>query len=66
MNDKNSKKNAEGYTDLTAYDAIKNIEQEEALVNKLLKTIYMICEMAGYRVESRIVFKNVKTGRIWR
>ena len=33
------RKNAEGYSDPTAYEALKNIEQEEDRFHKLLETI---------------------------
>ena len=54
------------YPDPTAYTAIKNIEHETKRVNGLLKTIFSICKMAGFKIEGRIVLKDEKTGRIWR
>lgn len=60
------KRNGEGYPDPTAYAAIKNIEYETKRFNRLLKTIFSICEMAGFKIEGRIVLKDEKTGRIWR
>lgn len=60
-------RNAEGYPDPTACQAIRNIEHEdEARFNKLLKTLFNVCEMAGFRVEERIVLKDLKTGKVWR
>ena len=61
----NPKLNGFGCKDLTAYDALRNIEREEQL-NKLLKTIFYICELAGFHVEGRITLKDNKTGKIWR
>lgn len=60
------RKNAEGYLDLTAYDAMRNVEKEEERFRKLLDTIFSICELAGFHIEERIVIKDKKTGRIWR
>ena len=60
------KRNGEGYPDPTAYAAIKNIEHETKRVNSLLKTIFSVCKMAGFKIEGRIVLKDEKTGRIWR
>lgn len=60
------RRNASGYIDTTAYKAIQNIEKEERRVKKLIATIFNICELAGFRVESRIVLKDIKTGKEWR
>lgn len=68
MNEKNLKKNAEGYSDPTAYQAIKNADNdiEAAKVKKLLGAIFRICELSGYHVENRLELKNLETGKIWR
>lgn len=60
------KVNGSGCKDLTAYHAIKNVTREEERYKKLLQTIFNICDLAGYRVEGRIVLENKKTGRVWR
>ena len=59
-------KNSEGYTDLTAYQAIKNVDKEDEKFQKLLHTIFDTCELAGFEIEGRITLVNKKTGRIWR
>ena len=68
-NGKDPRRNASGYVDPTAYKALQSVsreEREEKRVKKLLATIYNVCELAGFRVESRIVLKDVKTGKEWR
>ena len=60
------KYNASGCKDLTAYKAIKKIEREEERFSKLLQTIFNVCDLAGFRVEGRIVLEDKKTGRVWR
>ncbi len=66
------RRNAEGYLDLTAYEALKNIEadvptvEEDQRFHKLLHTIFYLCELAGFQIEGRLVLKDKKTGRIWR
>ena len=65
MNDRDLRKNAEGYPDPTAYEAIKNIEAEERF-NKLLYTIFNICELSGFRIEGRIVLIDEVTGKVYR
>ena len=63
------RKNASGYSDLTVYEALRNVEAEkkaEARYRKLLATIFSICELAGFHLEDRIVLKDKKTGKVWR
>lgn len=62
----NPRKNAEGYSDPTAYEALKNISKEEDRFHKLLHSIFCLCDLAGFKVEGRIVFVDKKTGRVWR
>ena len=39
---------------------------EEERFQKLLNTIFTICELAGFHIEGRIAIKDCKTGKIWR
>lgn len=66
---KDPRRNASGYMDLTAYEAIRNVEREaeaEERFKKLLNTIFYICDLAGFRIEGRIVLQDKKTGKVWR
>ena len=50
---KDDKRNAEGYLDPTAYQAIKNVEKEDQAnedirFHKLLDTIFTICEYLDF------------------
>lgn len=64
--------NASGCRDDTAFQALRNIEKEEKTradterVNKLLARIFYLCDLAGFRVEGRIMLRDKKTGKIWR
>lgn len=60
------RRNAEGYSDPTVYEALKNMEQEEERFHKLLDTIFALCELSDFHIEERIVIKDKRTGRIWR
>lgn len=63
------KLNASGCKDMTAFKALENVtreEKERARLDKLLATIFYICDLAGFHVEGRITFKDKKTGKIWR
>ena len=66
VKNRNPRKNHEGYSDPTAYEAIKKADEEYERFRKLLGCIYRICELAGFRVEERMVIKDMRTGRIWR
>ena len=59
-------KNGSGYSDPTAYHAIRNMDNERARFEKFLGVLFSICELSGYHIEERIVVKDLKTGRIWR
>ena len=64
--DDDIRKNASGYSDPTAYQAIKNIENEDDNFHKLLDTIFNICELSGFHLEERIVLKDKNTGKVYR
>ena len=66
MGNDDLKRNGSGYTDPTAYNAIKNVTEEEKKLSKVIKTIKSIAELAGYEIEERIVLKDKQTGKIWR
>lgn len=66
---KDPRRNEEGYLDLTHHEAVKNVTQErkdEERFNKLLRTIFYICDLAGFRIKNRIIFEDKQTGREWR
>lgn len=64
--DNDLRKNGSGYSDPTAYNAIKNIDYEDEQFHKLLYTIRNMCDLAGFQIEGRIVLTDKKTGRTWR
>ena len=59
------RRNADGYYDPTAYRALKNIESEKRF-QKLLRTIFDLCELSGFEVEGRIVLRDGVTGRLYK
>lgn len=62
------KRNASGYSDNTAYTAIKKADKDADAERfyKLLMSIFNLCELAGFHIEERLVIKDKKTGKIWR
>lgn len=63
------KLNASGCKDMTDFKALQNVTREEkdkVRLEKLLTTIFYICDLAGFRIDGRITFQDKKTGKIWR
>lgn len=70
-NNENLRKNAEGYSDPTAYHAIKLADEDylflrELAFKKTLRNILDLCELAGFQVEGRVILKDKKTGKVWK
>ena len=63
-------KNAEGYSDPTAYNAMTKIMREEnesqRRVNALIGSIKSIIDLAGFDLLNRIEIRDRKTGREYR
>lgn len=68
----NLQKNGSGYKDLTAYNAIKNIDKEsnhdtiDDISNPLIKATRAMFEAAGFEVVGRISLKSKRTGKEYR
>ena len=62
------RRNGEGYLDPTAYQALKNIDNDSSFkrFRALLEIIFRLCALAGFHLEDRIVVRDIKTGKIWR
>ena len=62
-------KNQSHLPDYTAYEAVKRADAEadaERRYKRLLATIFYLCDLAGFHIESRIEIKDRKTGKVWR
>lgn len=60
------RKNAEGYSDPTAYQAMMNLEIKELRFKKLLRSIKDVCDLADFEIEGRVVLIDKRSGRVWR
>lgn len=60
------RKNSEGYSDPTAYQAMMNLEIEELRLKKLLRSIKDVCDLADFEIEGRVVLIDKRSGRVWR
>lgn len=67
-------RNGEGYTDLTAGTACKNIqrekqkreEQRQAAISSLIPIIKEVAALAGFEVVGRITLRDRRTGKEYR
>lgn len=66
MKGDNLRKNASGYSDPTAYQAIMNVDADAARCNKLIHMIKDMCDLAGFKVDGRITLVDQETGKVWR
>lgn len=66
-NDRDLRRNSEGYLDLTAYEAIKKADYDldAERHRKVIGCLLRVCELAGFSVESKIVLRDTRTGKIW-
>ena len=64
--EKDPRKNASGCGDLTAYNAIQNIDEEEEEFKKLFRTLRYICNVAGFEFDGRICIRNKESGRVYK
>lgn len=62
----NYRKNAEMYSDPTAYAAIKNETRDEQRLKALIYVLKYIIDLAGFDLAARIVLRDRKTGREYR
>ena len=60
------RKNSEGYSDPTAYEALKDFDGDYGRFRKVLFAIFRLCELNDFRIEGRITLVDKKTGRVWR
>lgn len=60
------RKNSEGYSDPTAYAAMRNIARDEDRFRKLRKVILNICDVAGFEVRGPLILVDKKSGKVWR
>lgn len=63
---KDPRYNASGCKDLTAYEALSNIEREERRLKKLISALHTVADLAGYTIDNRITVTDKRTGKTWR
>ena len=66
--------NGSGCPDPVAYNAMKNVQKEEKILNqpiddaahKVITTIKNILDLSGFELVGRIQFKHKKSGKIYK
>lgn len=58
--------NKSGCVDTVAFEVLRREEAETQRFNKLLRTIFSLCEIAGFRVENRIELRDLRTNKLWK
>ena len=66
IKDRELRKNASGCSDPTAYQAMKNIDDEEEAFKKLFRTLRYICNVAGFEFEGRVVIRLKESRRVYK
>ena len=56
------KRNAEGYSDPTAYAALTKIAIEEQRLKQIKRIIGEVCALSGYRLKGQITLVEKRTG----
>lgn len=66
--DKDLRKNGEGYPDPTAYEAIKRLDPDDYEKRRFLRLvgcILRICELSGFHLEEKLVLRDKRTGKVY-
>lgn len=58
----NPKRNSEGYSDPTGYQAISNMDQQKR-VTDLIKVLLYIIDKSGFELTERISLRDKRTGK---
>jgi len=70
MGNNDPRKNAEGYSDPTAYYGLKDVIRQETETERrateLIKVLKFIIRACGFELTARIRIKDVKTGKEFR
>lgn len=60
------KRNASGCKDPTAYEAIRRVDSDRERFEKVLATIFNVCDLADFHIEGRITIRDKRTGEIYK
>ena len=68
---KDPRKNAEGYSDPTAFEAIENVSRETKdyrtkEFERFLKIIFALGDLTGFHIENRLIVKDKLNDKIYK
>lgn len=58
----NPKRNSEGYSDPTAFNAINNIDEQKRITD-LMRVLLYIIDKSGFVLTERIALRDKRTGK---
>ena len=58
----NNRKNAEGYSDPTAYAALSKIDKEEQKLRQIKQILGEVCALSGYKLKGQITLVDKRSG----
>lgn len=62
----NSRRNAEGYSDPTAYAALSKIEKDEHQLKQTKQILGEVCALSGYKLKGQITLVDKRSGHMVR
>ena len=54
------------FYDSDTWANMSNDEREEIRLKRLIKTLFYICDLAGFHIDERIVLRDKYSGNVWR
>ena len=63
---KSFRTNGEGYDDSTAYAALRKVQEEEQRIREVVNALHRVANVAGFKIDNRMVLIDIKTRKIYR
>ena len=63
---KSFRTNGEGYDDSTAYAALRKIQKEEQRIREIVNALHRVANIAGFKIDNRIILTDIKTGKTYK
>lgn len=63
---KSFRTNGEGYDDSTAYAALRKVQEEEQRIREVVNALHKVANVAGFRIDNRMILTDIKTGKTYR
>lgn len=63
---KSFRTNGEGYDDSTAYAALRKVQEEEQRIREVVNALHRVANIAGFKIDNRMILTDIKTGKTYR